>query len=63
MADAMNVLVPQTLQELDEAVRLYHASDLQGDDLYWQWHAIREASLGQMTIDPDKHRIPGEDSY
>jgi hypothetical protein len=55
--------VPQTAQELDEAVRTYHKSDLKGDDLYCQWTAIRQAALQQSAADVDPHPIPGIDSY
>lgn len=63
MADSLLVQVPQTLQELDEAVRRYHATDFKGDELYQQWQAIREASLETLPIDTELSPVPGADSY
>ena len=63
MADSLFVRTPQTLQELDDAVRQYHATDLTGDELYQRWQAIRDASLEQLPIEVDKNPVPGTDSY
>lgn len=57
------VPIPTTLQELDEAVKQFQGSDLEGSELYCQWQAIRDASLAQLTIEPDKNLVAGEDSY
>jgi hypothetical protein len=63
MADSLLVQIPQTVQELDEAVRRYHATDLKGDELYQQWQAIRDASLETLPIETDPTPVPGADSY
>ena len=66
MADLIcKVPIPTTVQELDEAVRQFQVSDLDGSDLYCQWQAIRDASLEQLTIETDKNKNPvaGGDSY
>lgn len=60
MADAIQI--PQTLQELDEAVNRYNAADWQGEELYQRWQAIRDASLEQLPAE-DPFRVLGEDSY
>ncbi|MBC7825958.1 MAG: hypothetical protein H7126_19225 [Candidatus Parcubacteria bacterium] len=57
------VPVPTTLQELDEAVKKFQVSDLDGSELYCQWQAIRDASLAQLTIESDKNLVAGGDSY
>ncbi len=57
------VPVPTTLQELDEAVKKFQVSDLEGSELYCQWQAIRDASLAQLTIETDKNLVTGGDSY
>jgi hypothetical protein len=63
MADSLFVQIPQTLQELDEAVKRYHTTDLTGDELYQQWQAIRDASLECLPIETDNQPVPGTDSY
>lgn len=63
MADSILARIPQTLQELDEAVKRYHTTNLSGDELYQQWQAIRDASLEQLPIETDKNPVPGTDSY
>jgi hypothetical protein len=55
--------VPTTLQELDEAVKKFQVSELDGSELYCQWQAIRDASLAQLTIENDKNLVAGGDSY
>jgi hypothetical protein len=55
--------VPTTLQELDEAVKKFQVSELDGSELYCQWQAIRDASLAQLTIETDKNLVAGGDSY
>ncbi|PSB15439.1 hypothetical protein C7B65_24430 [Phormidesmis priestleyi ULC007] len=57
------VPIPTTLQEIDEAVRKFQVSDLDGSDLYCQWQAIRDASLEQLAIETDKNPVAGGDSY
>jgi hypothetical protein len=57
------VPVPKTLQELDEAVKKFQMSDFSGDELYRHWQAIRDASLEQLPIEPEKNPVPGGDSY
>jgi len=66
MADAMIrpvLQVLQSMQELDEAVRSYIATDWQGEELYQRWQAIRDASLSQLLPEFDPLQVPGEDSY
>ncbi|MER3432243.1 MAG: hypothetical protein C4288_02140 [Leptolyngbya sp. ERB_1_1] len=55
--------VLQSMQELDEAVRSYIATDWQGEELYQRWQAIRDASLSQLLPEFDPLQVPGEDSY
>ncbi len=55
--------IPQTVQELDQAVETYHTSDLEGEELYAQWAAIRQAALQQSKGDTDPDPVPGIDSY
>lgn len=57
------VPIPTTIQELDEAVRQFQVSDLEGSDLYCHWQAIRDASLEQLAIETDKNPVVGGDSY
>jgi len=57
------VPVPTTLQELDEAVKKFQVSELDGSELYCQWQAIRDASLAQLTTETDKNLVAGGDSY
>ncbi|MGI0485054.1 hypothetical protein ACN4EK_06430 [Pantanalinema rosaneae CENA516] len=61
--------VLKTLQEVDQAVQTYLATDLQEPELFNQWQAIREASLelGDTLPNPgvvsEGDRVAGEDSY
>jgi hypothetical protein len=55
------VVLPTTLQELDEAVLAFKSSDCSGDELFYRWQAIREASLQQFSLEADP--VPGADSY
>jgi hypothetical protein len=55
--------VPQTPQDLEQAIQFYKTSDLSGVDLFCQWQAIREASLAQNATTPEVDPIPGDDSY
>ncbi|UBF23591.1 hypothetical protein K9N68_17565 [Kovacikia minuta CCNUW1] len=57
------VPIPQTSQELDQAIRRYRASDLNEFDLFCQWQAIRVAALAQNISEVEGDRVPGEDSY
>ncbi|MBW4694105.1 MAG: hypothetical protein KME27_20365 [Lyngbya sp. HA4199-MV5] len=57
------VPILKTAQELDRAVRLYQASDLKGAELFYQWLAIRNASLEQNGVERAGDRVPGDDSY
>ncbi len=65
-----NVPVPETPQELDQAVQNYRVSSLSGTDLFCHWQAIREASLryeaqveSNSLQQGDSAQVPGEDSY
>ncbi|MEB3293379.1 MAG: hypothetical protein VKJ24_09475 [Synechococcales bacterium] len=53
--------LPATLQELDEAVLAFKSSDCSGDELFYRWQAIRDASLQQFSMEADS--VPGADSY
>ncbi|MBE9009947.1 hypothetical protein IQ250_06975 [Pseudanabaenaceae cyanobacterium LEGE 13415] len=55
--------VLQTVQDLDEAVRSYIASDWQGEELLRHWQEIRDASLTLLNAESDPFKVPGEDSY
>lgn len=57
------VPVPQTMQELDQAVQRYRASDSSGMELFCQWQAICEAALSQEFAEPQNDQVIGEDSY
>ncbi|MBW4421628.1 MAG: hypothetical protein KME13_20790 [Myxacorys californica WJT36-NPBG1] len=59
----VSVPVPQTIQELDEAVRQFNRSDWSGDRLYQHWRAIRDASLEQLPSECELYPVPGSDSY
>jgi hypothetical protein len=63
MLKLTTVPVPQTLQELDEAVKQFQASDFSGDELIRHWQAIREASLKEFVPEREGDRVPGEESY
>lgn len=65
-----NVPVPQTPQEIEQAVQNYRASSLSGNDLFCYWQAIRDASLtyeshldGSSLSADQAVQVPGEDSY
>lgn len=60
------IQIPQTPQELEQAIQRYKASDLRGSELFGQWEAIRLAALAQATHDSTDSKpdpVPGEDSY
>ncbi|BAS55463.1 MULTISPECIES: hypothetical protein [Leptolyngbya] len=64
MADAQVRPVLHTLQEVDEAVRRYNATDWQTEEESLPlWQAIRDASLEQLPSQKDPFKVPGEDSY
>lgn len=63
MADVMVTPVLQTLQEVDEAVSRYNATDWQTEESISLWQAIRDASLEQLPDERDPLNVPGEDSY
>lgn len=52
-----------TLQELEQAVQRYKASDISGSELLCLWQAIRDASLNQNFSPPENDGVPGEHSY
>lgn len=56
------VSIPQTPQELERAIQLYRTSDLEGNELFAQWQAIRLAALAQRPAEPSD-LVAGEDSY
>ena len=58
-----NIPVPQTSQQLDQAIQHYRETDLQGEELYCEFQAICEASLKQEVSEPDSDKVSGEDSY
>ncbi len=58
-----NVSIPQSLQELEQAIQRYRASDLNDPELLAQWQAIRDASLAQKDPEPGTDKVPGEASY
>ena len=67
---ACNVPVPETRQELDQAVQNYRVNSLSGHDLFCHWQAIREASLNYesqsetSSLQKDESvQVAGEDSY
>lgn len=55
--------VPQTPQELEQAIQRYRESDLVGFDLFCQWEAIREVSLQQANDEPETDGVAIEHSY
>jgi hypothetical protein len=57
------VPIPQTQQELEQAIKRYKASDSDSYELFCQWQAIRQASLTQQLPELEGDRVPGEDSY
>ncbi|MGG6295146.1 hypothetical protein ACQ4M4_12200 [Leptolyngbya sp. AN02str] len=63
MADfECNVPVPTSSQELDQAIREYRSSELNGQELFCQWQAIRDASI-QQPQRQEGDRVPGDESY
>jgi hypothetical protein len=69
MADFVcQIPVPQTQQELDQAVQTYLNANLSGLDLFCHWQAIREAAIAQSgssnaAVAAEAAKIAGEDSY
>lgn len=57
-----SVSVPQTLQELEQAIAHYRNSDW-NPDLFQQWQAIRSAALAQTSESQAGDRVAGDDSY
>jgi hypothetical protein len=57
-----SVSIPQTLQELEQAIDRYRNSEW-NQDLFQQWQAIRIAALAQNTESQSGDRIAGDDSY
>lgn len=61
------VPVPQTAQELDQAIQSYRISNWQGQELFQHWQAIRLAALAQATCETPQDaglgEVPGDDSY
>jgi hypothetical protein len=56
--------IPKTQEDLEQAIQRYRSSDLQGDDLFCLWDAIRTASLQQTTPESRQDQlVPGDDSY
>jgi hypothetical protein len=63
MLDAIrSVSIPQTLQELEQAIDRYRNSEW-NQDLIQQWQAIRLAALAQNPESQPGDRIAGDDSY
>ncbi|MGB3205141.1 MAG: hypothetical protein WBB28_09150 [Crinalium sp.] len=58
-----NIPVPQTPQQLEQAIQHYRETDLHGEELYCEFQAICEASLKQEVSEPDSDKVSGEDSY
>jgi hypothetical protein len=59
------VSIPKTPQELEQAIQRYRSSDLSdlnSNELFNQWQAIRTAALELRTTECSD-RVPGEDSY
>lgn len=57
------VPIPQTAQELEQAIQQYQETDWSGFDLFCHWQAIRDAALEQFNLEPEPDFVPGEDSY
>ncbi|NJL37008.1 MAG: hypothetical protein HC833_11520 [Leptolyngbyaceae cyanobacterium RM1_406_9] len=57
------VPIPQTPQELEQAIRYYTTNDLSENELFYRWQAIRDASLEQQMPEPEMVEIAGDDSY
>jgi hypothetical protein len=63
MADlTYSVSIPRTPQELEQAIQRYRSSDLEENELFHQWQAIRLAALAQRPVEANDS-ISGEDSY
>ena len=58
-----SIPILSTLEELEQAIQRYKASDLSGSELLIQWEAIRDASLNQAFSAADADKVPGQDSY
>ncbi|MCL1462995.1 MULTISPECIES: hypothetical protein [Argonema] len=58
-----SIPILSTLEELEQAIQRYKASDLSGSELLIQWEAIRDASLNQALSAADADKVPGQDSY
>ena len=58
-----SIPVLSTLQELEQAIQSYKASDLSGWELLRQWQAIRDAALNLGFSNSDGDKVPGQDSY
>lgn len=61
----LTCIVPtfSTLQELEQAIQQYLASDPSNPDLLCQWQAIRDASLNLQVSESESDNVPGEQSY
>ncbi|MBW4660001.1 MAG: hypothetical protein KME15_15105 [Drouetiella hepatica Uher 2000/2452] len=55
--------VPQTVQELELAIRRYKTSDISGAELFCQWQAIRDAALALRAKESWDDSVAGEESY
>jgi hypothetical protein len=55
--------VPQTVQELELAIRRYKTSDISGTELFCQWQAIRDAALALRSPEVWDDSVAGEESY
>ncbi|MCT7949932.1 hypothetical protein NG798_09055 [Ancylothrix sp. C2] len=59
-----SVSIPNSLQEIEQAIKRYRNSDVSGAELLRLWEAIRDASLNQ-TFSPDEQtdQVAGDHSY
>lgn len=55
--------IPQTPQELEQAIKRYRESDATGIDLFCQWQAIRDVSLRQVDSESQGDGVAVEHSY
>lgn len=58
-----NVPTPKTTQELEQAIQSYKSSDLDANELFCYWQAIRDGAIALMPKDLDRDLIAGDDSY
>lgn len=59
-----NVSIPNSLQEIEQAIKRYRNSDVSGAELLLLWEAIRDASLNQSFLpDEQTDQVAGEQSY